>query len=476
MELWELGTGRRLRAWPTPERAMVAALSPDGGRALIGDDEGEVALWDMPVPGPAAPWSYPLPREAADRLHEDEEVDRALGRTAELIAEGRSAAAADEIRRARAVPGYRRHRVLLDRWQDVARTGRRAALSDAWARDAPSIVGGFRVPPVTSRDGSLVLTGAEDGTVLVWDLARGTRRHALPGHDGRVHSLALCGDGPIALSGGEDGTARVWDVESGRCLHVLDGHGGEVDVAVSADGRVGVSGGGNRDIRVWNLETAEPLAEVTGRRTTHALRILLNADGSRIVSAAPAHWAPHIWEARTGRLLHVLPRDLGGGLVAQTLTLSRDSDVLLSGHMDGTVRVWDVRTAETLHTMSGHDEPVREVAVSADGTTAISLSEDSTIRVWDLRSGEGRRAVGDVGVDAWSVVVSDDGRFAVTDGVDDQVRVWDTGDGECLRVLGRHNASVEALALSANGRIVVSLDHNGVARVWELDWEFDLSQ
>ncbi|MEU9023908.1 protein kinase [Actinomadura sp. NPDC048394] len=477
MELWELGTKRRLRSWPTSERAMVAALSPDGRRALIGDDEGEVALWDMPVPGPAAPWSYPLPREAADRLREDEVVDRALDRTAELMAEGRSAAAADEIRRARAVPGYRRHRVLLDRWQDVARDGRRAALSDAWARDAPAIVGERRVPPVTGHGGLLVLTGGEDGTVQVWDLARGERRHALAGHEGPVHSLALVGDGPLALSGGRDGTVRVWDVESGAALHVLDGHRGEVTVAVSADGRVAASGGEDGAVRVWNPETGEIVCRLAERHSTGISRLLLNGDGSRVVSTASGdHWAPHIWDARTGNRLHVLPHDHGSGWGADALALSGRGDVLLSGHQDGTVGAWDVRNGKALHTMTGHGGSVRKVAVCADGTRGLSLGADATARIWDLRSGEGLPVPGAEGVDAWFAAIAADGRFAVTDGRDDQVRVWDLRTGECLRVLGRHDASVAGLGLSGNGRVVTSLDHNGVVRVWELDWEFDFSR
>src|SRR5450756_128800 len=58
------------------------------------------------------------------------------------------------------------------------------------------------------------------------------------GHSGAVRSAALSPDGRTALTGSDDNTARLWDVASGRELRQLTGHTDPVYyVAFSPDGR-----------------------------------------------------------------------------------------------------------------------------------------------------------------------------------------------------------------------------------------------
>ncbi len=68
-----------------------------------------------------------------------------------------------------------------------------------------------------SPDGrSLAWAGWQEGTVYVGEVATGRERHHFTGHRGRVASLAFSADGTLLLSGGEDTTALVWDLTGRR--------------------------------------------------------------------------------------------------------------------------------------------------------------------------------------------------------------------------------------------------------------------
>ncbi|MGH3860466.1 P-loop NTPase fold protein [Actinokineospora sp.] len=59
-----------------------------------------------------------------------------------------------------------------------------------------------------------LVAGADDGTILVWQLTRPDHPTVLDGHLGRVQSLVADDDGRL-ISGGEDGSIRVWDTITG---------------------------------------------------------------------------------------------------------------------------------------------------------------------------------------------------------------------------------------------------------------------
>jgi WD40 repeat protein len=64
----------------------------------------------------------------------------------------------------------------------------------------------------------VIVSGGQDGTVRLWDLAAGRLRgEPLRGHEGRVTSVALgtVAGRPVIVSGGVDRTVRVWDVAGG---------------------------------------------------------------------------------------------------------------------------------------------------------------------------------------------------------------------------------------------------------------------
>jgi len=119
-----------------------------------------------------------------------------------------------------------------------------------------------------SPDGARVLSGGDDGTLRLWEVASGRQLAVLEGHKGWVQSVAWSPGGARVLSGGDDGTLRLWEVASGGQLAVLVGHKGPVpSVAWSPDGaRLLSGGGGDGTLRLWEAASGRELAVLEGHR------------------------------------------------------------------------------------------------------------------------------------------------------------------------------------------------------------------
>src|SRR5208337_4227023 len=126
-------------------------------------------------------------------------------------------------------------------------------------------------------DGQTALTGCEDGTARLWSLVfqekwnTSTGRPSIPRfplpleHPGPVWAVAVAlgPDGQIALTGCEDGTARLWDLATGQPKTLNHqpktlNHGGSIRaVALTPDGKVALTGSHDRTAWLWNLAKCE---------------------------------------------------------------------------------------------------------------------------------------------------------------------------------------------------------------------------
>lgn len=152
----------------------------------------------------------------------------------------------------------------------------------------------------------------------------------------------------------------------------------------------------------------------------------------------------------------------------RSVAFSRDGQLIVSGSLDQTVRLWDAQTRQQIgDPLQGHNSPVYSVAFSPDGSRIVSGGGDNKLRVWETQS---RQQIGELpGHEAavLSVAFSSDGQRIVSGGGDKKLRLWDAQSLQIIAVSQEeHDDSVNSVAFSPDGQQIVSGSADQKLRLW----------
>lgn len=343
-----------------------------------------------------------------------------------------------------------------------------------------------------SPDGRRLVSGSNDGTVLVWDLGTANPYNTvrtLRGHSGAVTVLMLASDGQRLVTGGTDDKAIVWnlaDPDPSMTAIQLVGHQKGLSVtsiALSTDGQILATGSRDTTIRVYNLLDPDPNTTVRVLRGHEdAISTLsMSLDGQILVSGSSDTTA-RVWNL--GMVDPNMAVRVLGGHTRQinSVAIHPDGHTVVTGSSDGTARIWDLNTADPNHavqTLTGHQGPIYALAISVDGQTLVTGSwddsttkGDDTARVWDLSDpdpGASVRVLRNITNGVRSLALSADGRTLVTGSTNGYGRVWNLSDPDpntTVQYLIGHEGTVTAVAVSANGQRVITASVDTTIRIW----------
>ncbi len=111
---------------------------------------------------------------------------------------------------------------------------------------------------------------------------------------------------------------------------------------------------------------------------------------------------------------------------------SPDGKRIVTASADGTARIWDAQTGQSLVEPMKHPFSVTAAQFSPDGKRIVTVSDDMTTRVWDAQTGQPVTAPMKHGSLVMSVRFSPDGKRLVTGSGDNTARVWNSETGQPL--------------------------------------------
>jgi WD40 repeat protein len=415
---------------------------------------------------------------------------------------------------------------------------------------------------VLSKDGSAVITAGADGVIRVWPSASKTPVAAplkeLKGHAKAVTSLAVAqGAGTPLVSGSEDGTVRVWDLAAGKQSSQVN-HGSPVaSVAVRFDGKVMVSAGADKVARVWQVadgkKTAELRGSLEGQRAVVAKTEAQTIAGQHVASADARGKAAEqelkdrqegvkksgeaktaadkaLAEAKTKekaasdalaaakKALEAKPKDADlkkkadeaeKALAAAAMATKTATDAVASAVRGGeaaqkalvaaTQKLEQSKAAKTASekvkieadaglkqaqaAAAAAEKPIRSVEFSADGKLLVTAGDDAAVEIWDAEKGRALEALhGPSGpvlrafFGAGSTLVA---------AADNRVLLWETNPGWKLvgRIGGKADAPLDlsespfvsrvlCLAFNAQGTLLATgggePSRSGELKIWNV--------
>ncbi|MEO9854033.1 MAG: caspase family protein [Reichenbachiella sp.] len=387
---------------------------------------------------------------------------------------------------------------------------------------------GVGVQVLFSKDSKKLITGNDDGKIIIYDLESGmagdTLRNISPSSCGGCPSfIQLSENGSELISASRSGPVTLWNLKSGKKIKEYGAEAKEYTAVGMKGNTVFVSD--EDTVKLWNR--AGQLVKKILLADTEINSATLTPDG-KYVAAATNDRITRIWNAQSGKIQKSLKGflneavDNGLGLdpesywqynisryvsyretikvspdekyvikavgtVAQLWDLTKgrvirsfeghesgvtcfefslDGKHIFTGSGDKTIKMWEIATGKEVKTFKGHRELIFELAQSQNGKFLVSGSWDATARLWDISSGEEIKAYRMDQNSPYSLSFAQNDLYFVVGSLGKDLKLIEIDTGEPARIFVGHTEIVSDLQVR-DGQVLTS-SWDGKAKLWEL--------
>jgi len=268
-----------------------------------------------------------------------------------------------------------------------------------------------------------LISGAKDGELHLYKLEFDGKRKTckqqqvalFTGHIGSIEATdaVMVGEHAVVLSGGWDKAVCVWKLnlssiddepvprsktrkstgtlKSNACIHqtepsvMMNEHTDNVSSLVwsgRVNSSVAFSGSWDHSIRAWDVTRECSTAHYNGNKVVTDLSY---SEKMQLIASAHSDHQVRLWDTRVvGDSVVKLNLKSHTGWVSCVQWSPTNSNILVSGSHDTTLKLWDIRSTVPLHTVHAHSNKVLGLDVIADGSMVVSGGADSALKAYSF--------------------------------------------------------------------------------------------
>jgi tetratricopeptide (TPR) repeat protein len=212
-------------------------------------------------------------------------------------------------------------------------------------------------------------------------------------------------------------------------------------------------------ILLWNSRHPERLITLELKDRDGPQRGWFSQDSKWVVTTDSEKTA-RIWDAESGALLRVMPRERD----VECAVFSPDGTQVITA--EGAVVFRDFKKGNILRMLGTVESGFQQVLTSGDGHLLATANGDDAVRVWDLATLSPLTPPLQNGAKPFLKFSPDSQRLLAWGDRSSLVRVWDITRGGLETAVLKHAEMVANADFSHDSERIITCSHDGTARVW----------
>lgn len=248
----------------------------------------------------------------------------------------------------------------------------------------------FRLSGLTSAvsilafdpDEKVLATADRKFSVNLWDVAQGQIVRMLEGHTGAISAFAFSPDGRFAATASNDGTTRIWNVSTGGLVNLFKLQNRvavtPIQFAVDAKGEL-IFTYADEAAHFWTVQggSKDPRVVPVG---AHGTALAFDKEGKKLAIGC-SDGSVHLADTTT---MGITSRQPSWYMSTENLPVfSPDAGRLVTADLNGLAHVWDTKTGSVIHDLPHEGQRVLAATFSSDGRLLATATDRAVVRLWN---------------------------------------------------------------------------------------------